>query len=116
MFHRYPTVIRLTDVKDGLTNTFMAGETLPGHSIHNVAFGGNFPMAGTSIPMNVMEGEGGTDHTTSPHYRVQGFKSLHPSGANMMMGDGSVHFVSETIDYQLYNELGTRDGGEPASL
>ena len=32
------------------------------------------------------------------------------------MGDGSVHFVAETIDYKLYNALGTRDGGEPAEL
>ena len=32
------------------------------------------------------------------------------------MADGSVHFVSESIDYRLYNELGTRDGGEPVSL
>ena len=30
--------------------------------------------------------------------------------------DGSVHFVSESIDYRIYNEMGTRAGGEPASL
>ena len=32
------------------------------------------------------------------------------------LADGSVHFVSEAIDYRLYNELGTRAGGEVASL
>ena len=32
------------------------------------------------------------------------------------MGDGSVHFISESIDYRLYNELGTRAGNEVVSL
>ncbi len=116
MFGRYPAPIRFADISDGLAHTFMAGETLPGHSIHNVAFGGNFPMCGTEIPLNLMEGKGGTDHNNNPHYRVQGFKSMHPGGANFAMGDASVHFIAETIDYKLYNELGTKAGGEPASV
>ena len=42
---------------------------------------------------------------------------LEPGGgANFLIGDGSVHFVGEFIDYKLYNELGTREGGEPVSL
>ena len=28
------------------------------------------------------------------------------------MGDGSVHFLDESIDYETYNYLGTRNGGE----
>ena len=39
-----------------------------------------------------------------------------PGGATFVMGDASVHFLSETIDFQLYNNLGTRDGHEPVSL
>ena len=116
MFGRYPGKVRFGHVTDGLSSTFMAGETLPAHSIHNVAFGGNFPMCGTQIPLNLMEGKGGTSHSDNPHYRVQGFKSLHPGGANFLMGDGSVHFMPETIDYQLYNALGTRAGGEVAEM
>ncbi|MFH1265042.1 MAG: H-X9-DG-CTERM domain-containing protein, partial [Planctomycetota bacterium] len=49
-------------------------------------------------------------------FRTCGFKSLHPGGANFLMGDGSVHFFSESIDYRLINGLGTRAGGEVASL
>jgi prepilin-type N-terminal cleavage/methylation domain-containing protein len=116
MFGRYPGRIRFEDVRDGLSRTFMAGETLPGHSIHNVAFGGNFPMCGTEIPLNTMEGKGTRTHSDNLHYRVQGFKSLHPGGANFVLGDGGVHFVAETIDYKVYNQLGTRDGGETAQL
>jgi len=32
------------------------------------------------------------------------------------MGDGSVHFFSETTDYRLLNELGSINQGEPVSV
>ncbi|NQT37211.1 MAG: DUF1559 domain-containing protein [Planctomycetes bacterium] len=116
MFARHFRKIRFEDVTDGTTNTIMGGETLPAHCIHNVAFGNNFPIAGTMIPLNTMEGKGGTDHNTSQHWRTCGFKSLHSGGANFMLGDASVRFFSESIDYRVYNELGTRAGGEVVSL
>ncbi len=57
--------------------------------------------------------------------------SNHPGGANVCMLDGSVQFVSDTIDcgnlalglveagasnYGVWGALGSRDGGEPVSL
>ena len=42
-------------------------------------------------------------------------RSLHPGGANFLLGDGSVHFYNASIDYMLYNQLGTRAGGESVS-
>ena len=54
-----------------------------------------------------------SDDGLPQHYWLtSGYKSLHPGGANFVMGDGSVHFFPATIDYQLYNNLGTRAGGE----
>ena len=49
-------------------------------------------------------------------WRTCGFKSRHPGGANFVTGDGSVHFLSESIDYRLFNELGTRAGGEVVAV
>ena len=43
---------------------------------------------------------------------VMSFRSLHPGGANFCMADGSVRFVSETIELKLYQDLSTRDLGE----
>ncbi len=62
-------------------------------------------MASTSIPLNNMVSDNGA-HTL--WWESSGFKSLHPGGANLMMGDGSVHFLSASIDNKLYNNLGTR--------
>lgn len=39
--------------------------------------------------------------------------SFHPGGAMFVFGDGSVQFLAETIDLQIYRALGTRMGGEP---
>ena len=43
-------------------------------------------------------------------------RSRHPGGVNMCMGDGSTRFIAETINYQLYQALGTMANGEAANL
>jgi prepilin-type N-terminal cleavage/methylation domain-containing protein/prepilin-type processing-associated H-X9-DG protein len=113
MFGRHQFGFRLRDVKDGLSKTLMAGETLPDHCAFNGAFCPNYPVLPTTIPLNWMESDNGS---FSLWFRTCGFKSLHPGGANFAMGDGSAHFLSEEIDFSLYNNLGTRAGGEMISL
>jgi prepilin-type N-terminal cleavage/methylation domain-containing protein/prepilin-type processing-associated H-X9-DG protein len=39
-------------------------------------------------------------------------RSHHPGGVNVLMGDGSGRFVSETIAQAVWRALGSRDGGE----
>ena len=41
--------------------------------------------------------------------------SLHPGGANVLMGDGSVRFVKESVAVDVWRALGTRNGGEVVS-
>jgi prepilin-type processing-associated H-X9-DG protein len=43
---------------------------------------------------------------------VGGFGSLHPGGANFVFGDGSVQFLSETLDQQVFEQLGHRADGK----
>jgi prepilin-type N-terminal cleavage/methylation domain-containing protein/prepilin-type processing-associated H-X9-DG protein len=38
--------------------------------------------------------------------------SYHTSGVNVCMGDGSCRFVRDSIDFTLWQQLGTRAGGE----
>jgi hypothetical protein len=113
MFCRCPKGVAFGDVPDGLSNTWMIGETLPGHCGWNGAFMPNFTVAPTTIPLNTQISDNGAH---SLWWSSSGFKSLHGGGAFLAMGDASVHFINENIDFKLYNNLGTRAGGEAVTL
>ncbi len=106
--------ISLKSVTDGVSNTFLAGETLPAHWNRNCVFCDNFPVSSTHIPINTMERRPNATITdpNADYWRTSGFKSLHPGGANMLMGDGAVHFVNETIDWFAWNMLGSTFNGD----
>ncbi len=44
------------------------------------------------------------------------FASEHPGGCNFLLGDGSVRFIAENINYDVYNILAARDSDKPVTL
>jgi prepilin-type N-terminal cleavage/methylation domain-containing protein len=125
MFYRYFKGVRFSEVTDGLSNTLMCGESLPEQTIHLAAFGRNLSLCVTNIPLNVMATPAqmpqnglsdSTLHSINPANLLTGFKSRHPGGVQFVLGDGAVRILSQSIDYRLYCELGTRDGSEPAQV
>jgi prepilin-type N-terminal cleavage/methylation domain-containing protein/prepilin-type processing-associated H-X9-DG protein len=48
----------------------------------------------------------------NPPVGIATARSLHPGGVNVLMGDGSTRFVSESIQRPVWRALGTRNGGE----
>jgi prepilin-type processing-associated H-X9-DG protein len=71
---------------------------------------------------------GGPDYTTpdvdlnsererigGPTYAAVTARSYHPGGVNIVLGDGSVRFVKNSIDGWLWRALGTVAGGEVIS-
>lgn len=46
---------------------------------------------------------------------IMAARSSHSGGVNSAMGDGSVHFRSDTINIDVWHALGTADGGEAVS-
>jgi len=41
--------------------------------------------------------------------------SYHPGGVNVLMGDGSVRFVTDSVNLAVWRAVGTRNGGEVIS-
>ena len=107
MFGRWPRGITFADVKDGLSNTIMCGETLPEDCRLLSAYATNFSVMATHITINSIDPTTGQRYADPPppstaiiYWHSCGFKSLHPGGINVVMGDGSVHFSwKQSITY-----------------
>jgi len=100
--------LRLTDVADGTSTTFMIGESMRSRDQH---CGGwaypNYVTATCAIPLNYQGGAGNSDWANR-----YSFHSNHSGGANFAFADGSVRFVSDSIDRDTYRALATIRGGE----
>ena len=120
LFGRYKRSISFREIPDGLSNTIMLGETLPRQCSYVSAFAVNFNISSTTVPLNTFEsdepGVGTVPFKGSQWEITSGFKSNHPGGGHFVFADGSVHYLNEDIDFELYNFLGSRAGGEPVSL
>ena len=118
MFGRFRNAVSFAEVRDGLSKTIMVGETLPRQCAFFSVFAVNFNVSTTVIPINTFDDDTvlGDPVAGNSWWKTSGFKSQHPGGANVCLADGSVHFLTDMIDYKLYNELGTRAGGELSEL
>lgn len=122
-FTRVGTRVKLAQVTDGLSNTLFFGEVRPQHSEHirngwaNSNNGNGY--CSTIIPLNY---DTSNDNSPDPCRRSYnwnteaGFKSPHTGGVNFLLGDGSVHFVAETLDHTIYQYLGGKQDGQVANL
>ncbi len=108
----------IRQIPDGTSNTIMLGEIRPACALH-VRDGWmhvNSFWIGTTggINAHTCPGEEGYNNSSSSCNNEnswatsQAFKSLHPGGVNVVMADGSVHFISEDIDYLTLQMLGDR--------
>jgi prepilin-type processing-associated H-X9-DG protein len=117
----------LHDMTDGSSNSFIVGErawiavdgagvgpaalwagTRSGTPGTETANGVAFAVGNCVIPLNTPP-VGGANPLGSgiSDGSWHSFSSRHAQGANFLMGDGSVRFVSENIDYQTYGRLAT---------
>ena len=118
---------RARDITDGTTNTLALGERqyMRGGWLLSVISRGTsrcvLHAKNIRYPLNADPNQVGyywkDDDTPAGaskcvEYNDTWFGSNHPGGANFMMADGSVHFLNEMIDFSLYADLGSIDGGE----
>jgi prepilin-type N-terminal cleavage/methylation domain-containing protein/prepilin-type processing-associated H-X9-DG protein len=126
--------IRLAQVTDGTSNTFLFGERYhhdPHYDLQKaihwpgiaplarwgmwgwVALGTSQVTLSTPAPINYRVPPGGDALTVENRHCV--FGSGHPGGANFAFVDGSVLFVRDAIPLATLQALSTRAGGEVVS-
>jgi prepilin-type N-terminal cleavage/methylation domain-containing protein/prepilin-type processing-associated H-X9-DG protein len=120
---------RLGEITDGTSNTLMASETIQGRSndLRGFTWWGGAAGFTTYIGPNSTQPDvitsGVCVPTTTPLLpcttfstptmpRLMGARSLHPGGLNAALCDGSVRFIRDTIDVQIWQALSTSRGGE----
>jgi prepilin-type N-terminal cleavage/methylation domain-containing protein len=109
--------VALKTISDGQSNTFLAGESVVEQDFHSAAYFADGSWASCGIPLNFFRiGWTPEDIRAIDWFDMRGFKSVHPGGAQFVMADGSMHYVSEGIDSAVYKGLSTRNGGEVVSI
>jgi len=110
---------KVRDVKDGTSNTLFVGES---HSDQGSADGigcrhvshwtTSWIHSGTPYGINMTAAQGASATPFGAFLSECGFRSRHEGGAQFLLVDGAVRFLSENIDLNLFAGLGTAHGGE----
>jgi prepilin-type N-terminal cleavage/methylation domain-containing protein/prepilin-type processing-associated H-X9-DG protein len=124
----------LVDATDGTSNTVLLGEDLldkhpylngcdgsrgcwtmdGGFTLHVPQIPINYPITSDSVAPNQCTPDPKTNIYNLPV--SAGYKSNHSGGANFALLDGSVRFISQTVDPITFIKLCVRNDGEPVTL
>jgi prepilin-type N-terminal cleavage/methylation domain-containing protein len=120
LFERSPwRVVRIRDIIDGTSNVLAVGERSPSYSPWCAWAAGNGVWVLTDYRINQIRETVPTPNATEVGGVKYGAISMHEGGIFALFGDGSVHFLSENMDFRVYQQLGHHAdalplGGHPA--
>ena len=103
---------RMKDITDGTSNTYIIGEAMPGWSLWNWWYNPNAVTATCAVPLNRVLKVVRAPNDWPNNYA---FASRHTGGGQFALGDGSVRFVSDSIDTLTYRAFATISSGEVVS-
>ena len=110
--------IAARDVTDGVAHTIYLGEKPCDPSDLGWISGTRATLRNTGTPINATPlvlapaGSAKESSAAAGDLLVGGFASSHPAGANFLFGDGTVRFVDQGIDMEIYQQLGDRADGK----
>jgi prepilin-type N-terminal cleavage/methylation domain-containing protein len=104
--------IRYGDILDGSSNTFLVGEFTTNEKSLGWASGTSSSLRNTGSKINSSRPDirQGNPEPIDPVI-VGGFSSHHPGGAHFCLGDGAIKFYTESVDPELFSNLGNRADG-----
>jgi prepilin-type N-terminal cleavage/methylation domain-containing protein len=107
---------RAAQISDGLAKTIMVCER-QGYEAVSAVMGSSGFLQVQRVVAGTNRGQGTwlwrtPNNPTSLWYSNNMPVSLHPGGLTLCMADGSVHFISELIETQIWNNLARRADGQ----
>jgi prepilin-type N-terminal cleavage/methylation domain-containing protein len=118
------------DIHDGLSNTMFMGEVIQYIDDAGNDFRGDFfnddygaaqfmsyytPNSGVNTQKYCVSTPDLAPCTTNTPYYISA-RSRHAKGVNTVFGDGSVHFISDSINLNVWRALSSMDNGENIGL
>ena len=112
----------IRDITDGTSNTFLLGEMSYAKDAQgntNTAFRiwtrgaqGNAMGSCKNIQYRINQ----QAYQNGNNFNSVSFGSNHTGGCQFLMGDGSVRFVSENVNFNVYQATASRNGGEVQTI
>lgn len=116
MFRRRQTfVMRFRDMTDGSSNILVVGENSPQYNPFTAWVPSDSPIQTTHAINSsaLLCGPSPCQYPALGWPQTTASQSFHVGGAHFMMGDGSVHFLSENMDLEVYRQLAHASDGLP---
>jgi prepilin-type N-terminal cleavage/methylation domain-containing protein/prepilin-type processing-associated H-X9-DG protein len=112
----YPTGLDIASVRDGTSNTLFIGEIAwPGMPYYRAFTRGYYKDNRGTLLLFAKNVQYPINSRNTTTWNNTAFGSLHPGGAHFAMVDGSVRFLSQYIEQNVYLAIASRNGEEAVS-